>query len=139
MRLLVCLLATLVPAIAQAASPMQPGLWESTVSVSRTGRVPLVTTERDCVTQKEIDDGTKSLPRPGGDCQLANVVTDGSRTTYEFACRDGPATLSGRAEFTIEAARYEGKLDAVARRGTGSENPTTMTWAAKRVGDCPGG
>jgi hypothetical protein len=136
MRLAACLLAMLVPVIVQAASPMQPGLWESTVSVSRTGRVPLVTTDRDCVTQKEIDDGTKSLPRPGGDCQLSNVVTDGNRTTYEFVCRDGPATLSGRAEFTIEATRYEGKLEAVARRGTNPDVPTTMTWSAKRVGEC---
>ena len=137
MRLAACVLAmSVVPAVAQAASPMQPGLWESTVSVSRTGRVPLATTDRDCVTQKEIDDGTKSLPRPGGDCQLSNVVTDGAKTTYEFACRDGQATLSGRAEFTIGPTRYEGKLEAVARRGTGPDVPTTMTWTARRVGEC---
>jgi len=137
MRVAALLLAALVPAAAQAASPMQPGLWESTVSVSRTGRVPLVATDRDCVTQKEIDDGTKSLPRPGGECELTNIVSDGGKTTYDFACRDGPATLQGKAEFMIEATRYEGKLDAVARRGTNPDTPTTMTWAAKRVGECP--
>jgi uncharacterized protein DUF3617 len=136
MRLAAILLAMLAPAVAHAASPMQPGLWESTVSVSRTGRVPLVSTDRDCVTQREIDDGTKSLPRPGGDCQLSNVVTDGGKTAYDFACRDGPATLSGHAEFTIEAARYSGKLDAVARRAGNQDVPTAMTWTAKRVGEC---
>jgi Protein of unknown function (DUF3617) len=137
MRVATALLAALLPTVVQAASPMQPGLWESTVSVSRAGRVPLVTTDRDCVTQREIDDGTKSLPRPGGDCQLANIATDGGKTTYDFACRDGAATLQGKAEFAMEATRYDGKLDAVARRGTNPDVPTTMTWAAKRVGDCP--
>ncbi len=133
---LLVLAAVVAPAAAQAASPMQPGLWESTVSVSRQGRVPLVSTEQDCITQSEIDDGTKSLPKPGGDCQLSNVATAGSKTTYEFACRDGTATLQGRAEFAIEATRYDGKLDAVTRRGTAPEVATTMTWAAKRVGEC---
>jgi hypothetical protein len=127
----------LAPVVALGASPMQPGLWESTVSVTRPGRVPLVTTDRDCVTQKEIDDGTKSLPKPGNDCVLANVATIGEKTTYDFACRDGPATLQGRAEFAIEATRYSGKLDAVTRRGTSPEVATTMTWVAKRVGECP--
>jgi len=42
MRLAAILLAMLAPTVAHAASPMQPGLWESTVSVSRNGRVPLV-------------------------------------------------------------------------------------------------
>ena len=137
MRGAAVLVAMLAPAVVHAASPMQPGLWESTVSVSRTGRVPLVNTDRDCVTQKEIDDGTKSLPRPGGDCQLSNSVTEGAKTTYDFTCRDGPATLSGHAEFTIEASRYSGKLDAVARRATNPDVPTTMTWSAQRVGVCP--
>jgi len=129
--------AALAPGAALAASPMQPGLWESTVTVSRAGSVPLVSTDRDCVTQKEIDDGTKSLPKPGGDCALSNVATAGSKTTYDFACRNGPATLSGRAEFAIEATRYDGKLDAVTRRAGAPEVATTMTWTAKRVGDCP--
>ena len=127
----------LAPVAALGASPMQPGLWESTVSVSRAGRVPLVSTDRDCVTQQEIDDGTKSLPKPGNDCTLANVATTGDKTTYDFACRDGPATLQGRAEFTIEATQYVGKLDAVTRRGTSPEVATTMTWVSKRVGECP--
>jgi len=128
--------AALAPVVALGASPMQPGLWESTVSLTRPGRVPLVTTERDCVTQAEIDNGTKSLPKPGNDCELTNVATAGPKTTYDFACRDGPATLQGRAEFAIEATRYDGKLDAVTRRGTAPEVATTMTWVAKRVGEC---
>ncbi len=122
---------------ALAASPMQPGLWESTVSMFRAGSVPLISTDSDCVTQKEVDDGTKSLPKPGNDCQLSNVATTGAKTTYDFACRSGSGTLSGRAEFTIEATRYDGKLDAVTRPAGGPEVATTMTWSAKRVGDCP--
>lgn len=129
--------AALAPGAALAASPMQPGLWETTVSVSRAGRVPLVSTDRDCVTQKEIDDGTKSVPKPGHECELSNVAAAGPKTTYDFACRNGPATLTGRAEFAIEATRYDGKVDAVTRRGTEPDVATTMTWAAKRVGDCP--
>lgn len=130
------LAAALAPGAALAASPMEPGLWETTVAVARPGRVPLVSTDTDCVTQKEIDDGTKSLPKPGDDCQLSNVATVEAKTTYDFACRDGALALQGRAEFAIEATRYEGKLEAVSRRGTGPEVATTMTWTARRVGAC---
>ena len=122
---------------ALAASPMQPGQWESTVSVALPDRVPLVTTDVDCVTQKDIDNGSKSLPKPGDNCELANVATAEGKTTYDFACRDDDVVRTGRAEFVIEAARYEGKLQLTARK-TGSADVTTlMTWTARRIGECP--
>lgn len=119
-----------------AASPMQPGQWDSTVSIARAGQVPLVSTDSDCVSQKDIDDGSKSLPKPGDNCELANVATTEGRTTYDFACRDGDVVRTGRAEFVIEATRYEGKLQLVSRKGGGPEATTSMTWAARRVGAC---
>lgn len=126
----------LPPAMALAASPMQPGKWDSSVAVARPGRVPLLSNDSDCITQKEIDDGTKSLPKPGDDCQLSNVETAGPKTTYDFVCKDGDATMRGRAEFVIEATRYDGKLDVSTRRGDSPEISTTMTWTARRVGEC---
>ena len=126
----------LSPATLLAASPMQPGKWDSTITVARAGRVPLISSDSDCVTQKEIDDGTKSLPKPGDDCQLSNVLTAGTKTTYDFVCKDGEAVLRGKAEFAIEATRYDGKLDVTARKGDAPEIVTTMLWAARRVGEC---
>ena len=105
------MLAAFAANAALAASPMQPGQWNSTVSIVRTGQVPLVQSESDCVTQGQIDDGSKSLPKPGDNCELANVATENGKTTYDFACRDGDVMRTGRAEFVIEATRYEGKLD----------------------------
>jgi len=128
-------LAALPPTV-RAASPMQPGTWESTVTIARAGQVPVVSTDRDCVTQKEIDDGTKSMPRPGGDCQLSNVVTDNAATSYAFACTTGKATLSGTAEFKIEATRYDGKVTATTQTANGPATALTMTWSARRVGEC---
>ena len=135
MRLTVALTACAAGA-ALAASPMQPGQWNSTVSIARTGQVPLVSTDSDCVSQKNIDDGSKSLPKPGDNCELANIATTEGRTTYDFACRDGDMVRTGRAEFIIEATRYEGKLELVSRKGTGPETTTAMTWSALRVGAC---
>jgi Protein of unknown function (DUF3617) len=129
-------LAVFAAGAALAASPMQPGQWDSTVSVVRSGQVPLVSTDSDCVSQKDIDDGSKSLPKPGDNCQLANVATVEGRTTYDFACRDGDIVRTGRAEFVIEATRYEGKLELVSRKGSGPEATTSMTWTARRVGAC---
>jgi len=130
------LAAALAPIAALADSPMQAGQWESTVSVARPGRVPLISTDSDCVTQKDIDDGSKSLPKPGDACELANVATEGGRTTYDFACRDEDVVRTGRANFLIEATRYEGKLEVSSRKGTGPEIATTMMWTARRVGEC---
>jgi len=130
------LTAVLAPLTALAASPMLAGQWDSTVTVARPDRVPLVSTDSDCVTQKDIDDGSKSLPKPGDNCTLANVETAGGRTTYEFACRDGDVVRTGRAEFVIEATRYEGKLELTARKGNGPDVATSMTWTARRIGEC---
>ena len=127
-------LASLRPAF--AASPMQPGLWESTVTVVRAGQVPVEATERDCITQQAIDDGTKSLPRPGDNCRLANVATNDATTRYDFACTERDGTLSGSAEFRIEATRYDGKLSLLTRTGAGPEIASTMIWSARRVGEC---
>ena len=130
------LTAALAPSTALAASPMLAGQWDSTVTVARPDRVPLVSTDSDCVTQKDIDDGSKSLPKPGDNCTLANVETAGVRTTYEFACRDGDVVRTGRAEFVIEATRYEGKLELTARKGNEPSVATSMTWTARRIGEC---
>jgi hypothetical protein len=135
MRLAIMLLACASGAVF-AASPMQPGQWDSTVSVARAGRVPLISADSDCVTQKDIDDGSKSLPKPGDNCELANVATEEGKTTYDFACRDGDIVRTGRAEFVIEATRYEGKLEVASRKGSGPETTTSMTWTARRVGAC---
>ena len=130
------LLAASVSGAAFAASPMQPGQWDSTVSVARPDRVPLVSTDSDCVTQKDIENGSKSLPKPGDNCELANVATAEGKTTYDFACRDGGVVRSGRAEFVIEATRYEGKLELTLRKPGGADVTTLMTWTARRVGAC---
>jgi hypothetical protein len=130
------LAAALAPAAALAASPMLPGQWDSTVSIARPGQVPLISTDSDCVTQKEIDDGSKSLPKPGDNCELANVATTDNRTTYDFACRDGGVVRTGRAEFVIEATRYEGKLDLTERKGSAAATTMSMTWTALRKGAC---
>lgn len=130
------LAAMLVPATALAASAMQPGQWDSTVSVARPGRVPLISTDSDCVTQKDIDDGSKSLPKPGDNCELANITTAEGKTSYDFSCREGDVVRSGRAAFVIEAMRYDGKLDVTSRKGSGPEIASSMTWTARRVGAC---
>jgi hypothetical protein len=124
------------PSLAFAAAPMEPGRWESTVTVVRAGQVPVVSSDVDCVTQREIDDGTKSIPKPGENCELANLATADGTTTYDFACRDGDLVRTGHATFTLEAQRYDGKLDVVTRKGKGPEVATTMTWSAQRTGAC---
>ena len=94
--------------LADAARPVGVARCRS----SRTGRVPLVATDRDCVTQKDIDDGTKSLPRPGDDCELTNIVIRRWQDDVRLRLprRSGHAAQAS-AEFMIEATRYEGKLD----------------------------
>ncbi len=128
--------ALLLPAAARAASPMQPGMWESTVTIARAGRVPVESTDRDCITQREIDDGTKSMPRPGGDCRLSNVVIDAAATSYAFVCTAGNESLRGTAEFKIAATRYDGKVTATTQAGNGPAIALTMVWSARRIGEC---
>jgi hypothetical protein len=136
-----CASATLIvlashPLAAAAAYPMQPGLWELRVATTIAKVEQPSMKSRQCLSQKDIDQDTKVLPRPEGDCTLSNIVTNGNRTAYDMVCKIDQLTARGRMDLVTGSESYDGMTD-MKFSGIGAEDiPVTVMVNAKRLGDC---
>jgi hypothetical protein len=129
------LLALASPVVFAAA--MQPGLWELALTVTVDGRVQTLPSGRDCIAQKDIDEGNRTLPRPAGSCELSSVERTADRATYDLSCRQSAMTTQGRAEIIFAGDRYDGKVTMMANDQKGGAGvPIAMTIQAKRIGEC---
>ena len=126
----------LLPASAPAATGMQPGLWELTMTVEVSGKLETVPTSRECVSQSDVDHATKTLPRPDGACTLSNILRSAERATYQIACTQGALTTRGNAEILYAGDRYDGKVALTVSEKNRAGMALAMTINAKRVGDC---
>jgi len=126
----------LLPMPALADGGMQPGLWELSLTFDVNGRAQTIPAVRECISQTDIDSGTRTLPRPDGNCSLSNVERTSERATYELACTNDTLTTQGKAEIRFGGDRYDGKVDLTVTEKSGRSAPLIMTIAAKRVGDC---
>ncbi|MEO8751823.1 MAG: DUF3617 family protein [Casimicrobiaceae bacterium] len=121
---------------ALAADGMQPGLWELKMSINQYGRVRALPPARECITQADIDNGNRILPRPDGACSLSNVDRSSARATYDVACAQETFTTKGRAEIRFAGIRYDGTVDLTVTEKGGDSMPLSMTIAARRLADC---
>lgn len=121
---------------ATALAAMQPGLWELTMTVTVDGKPQTVPAGRECISQKDIDDGEKTLPRPDGQCKLSNVRRTPDRATYDLACTKDALTTRGRAEVAFAAESYEGKVNVTVLDRNNLGVPIAMALHAKRIGSC---
>ena len=128
--------AVLVLPVAPVRAAMQPGMWELTMTVTVDGKPQTVPTARECISQKDIDDGEKTLPRPDGKCTLSNVKRTPERATYDLACVKDALTTRGRAEIVFAAESYEGKVNVTVMDRNNLGVPIAMALSAKRVGNC---
>jgi hypothetical protein len=122
--------------LAGCSTPMQPGLWEMTLTTRLDGHVQKVPVARQCVTQKDIDDPIRTLPRPNGTCKLSNVERRFDRATYDIECTRDMQTMQGRADIAFAGDRYDGTVTmSVTDKGAAAE-PLAIAISARRVGDC---
>jgi hypothetical protein len=126
----------LVLAAGCATPTMQPGMWEMTLATTLDGRSQKLPAARECVTQKDIDDPTRTLPRPNGTCTIANVQRGFDRTTYDIQCRQDTLEMAGRAEIRFAGDRYDGKVTMNAADKGVPALPLDIAISARRVGDC---
>ena len=133
---LLALAAALASPAAPALAAMQPGLWELSMTVTVDGKPQTVPAARECVSQKDIDDGEKVLPRPDGECKLSNVRRTPDRATYDLACTKDELITRGRAEIAFAAESYEGKVNVTVLDRNNLGVPIAMTLAARRVSSC---
>ncbi len=129
-------IALAAPAAAFAASPMLPGLWELRVTTTVGKSTQPVATVRECLSQADIDNPTKTLPRPDADCTLSNIESRDNRTTYDLSCRRDEFVNRGRMELIIASTSYDGMADMKVSAPGNKNTPMTVIVNAKRIGDC---
>jgi len=134
-------LATLIalaslPLAATAASPMLPGLWELRITTTVAKQTAPAETLRECLSQQDVDHPTRTLPKPGADCALSSIETQGNRTTYDIACTRSELTNRGRMELVTSSTHYDGMADMKVSAPGKTDTAMTVMVNAKRVGDC---
>jgi len=121
-----------------STNPMQPGQWEMTLTSSIDGIPTKLPVARACVTQKDIDDPIRTLPRPEGTCTLANVQREfGGKATYDIECKADGRVLQGKAQIVYAGQRYDGTATLDVTEKGARANPLTLGISARRLGDCP--
>ena len=123
-------------ALAQTQSPMRPGSWEVTVKMSMPGmnmEMPPMT-QTQCVTADMIKDPQASVPKGpgGGDCKVSDYKFTANTATYKMVCtKPTPMTATGEMKYSGTDA-YVGTITI-----DSSGQKMSMSYDAKRVGDCP--
>jgi hypothetical protein len=120
--------------LAFAASPMRPGLWEVLVQTNL-GTVA-TPPSRMCLTQKEIDDSSKNLPKPYASCGIVAPKTADDKASYDLVC-PAPNAMRGHADIKYTANAYEGTVLMTMKVEPGKpERQVKFSFAGRRVGDC---
>ena len=122
--------------LASAASAMRPGLWEAVVQADMGGPAAARPPSRVCLSQKDIDDNSKTLPKPSSNCAVVAPKTVNDKTSYDLVCQ-GASPMRGHGDITTKPNSYEGTVVMSLRAAPYQpETPLKFTFAGKRVGEC---
>ncbi|WP_301585479.1 DUF3617 domain-containing protein [Halomonas alkaliantarctica] len=127
------------PMVAQAETPnVTPGEWEfvSVTSMSGDMQIPDQTeTERQCITQEELDSAEFGFIEEEEGCELLNQDMNADGLSYSMVCRadGGEATIDGEMRFMGE--QIEGNVDIFTQSPMGGLSMKTVI-EGERIGDC---
>jgi hypothetical protein len=120
--------------LAQSSSPMREGMWEVTTKMvlPGMGEAPPMK-HQQCVTAANIRDPESTMPKmDSNDCKMVNFKLSGSTATYTLACTQ-PTEITALGEIKYAGTdAYTGTLTV-----NGGAMSITLSYDAKRVGDCP--
>ncbi|MCL5426957.1 DUF3617 domain-containing protein [Halomonas sp. NPDC076908] len=127
------------PMVALAETPnVTAGEWEftSTTSISGEMEIPDQTeTERQCITQEELDGAEFGFIEEEEGCELLNQEMNEDGLTYSMVCRaeGGEATIDGEMRFMGE--RIEGSVDILTQSPMGELSMNTVI-DGEYLGEC---
>ncbi|MDP3533834.1 DUF3617 family protein [Halomonas sp. M1] len=127
------------PMVALAETPnVTPGEWEfvSVTTMSGEMQIPDQTeTERQCITQDELDSAEFGFIEEEAGCELLNQDMNADGLSYSMVCRaeGGEATIDGEMRFMGE--QIEGTVDIFTQSPMGELTMQTVI-EGERIGDC---
>jgi hypothetical protein len=118
-------------------SPMRPGNWQVTMKMSIPGMkmdMPPITTSH-CVTPEMVKDPQSAIPKgpnADNDCKVSDYKFTDNTASYKMVCtKPAPMTAVGEMKYSGTDA-YTGTMTM-----DSSGQKMTMSYDAKRLGDCP--
>ena len=120
-----------------AALPLKPGLWEVVVQADLGGSASVPPPSRMCLSQKDIDDSVKIMPKPSANCTIVTPRTADDKTSYDLIC-PGATPMRGRADVRSGPTSYDGTMVLTMKSGPNQpDRPVKFTFAGRRISDCP--
>jgi hypothetical protein len=118
-------------------SPMRPGNWQVTMKMSIPGmkmEMPPMTMSH-CVTADMVKDPQSAIPKgpnANNDCKVSDYKFTDNTASYKMVCtKPTPMTAVGEMKYSGTDA-YTGTMTM-----DSSGQKMTMSYDAKRLGDCP--
>lgn len=123
-----------------AAPNMKDGMWEITTKMEMAGRSDVAMpqqTVKHCLTKKDVEDPKRMTPSAGeqGRCKMSDYKLQGNTATWKMAC-EGQGAMTGTGTATYSGDSYAGTQTMNMNAGGQAMN-MKMTFAGRRVGDCP--
>ena len=134
-----CLVATVFamsPVFAEGI-PVEPGLWSVTTTVTMPMLpAPQTNTMEECFTEEMIDMDDMSTEDMDPDCAFNQARVDGNTMEWTIDCPVEGGTMQAEWSATSEGDSVEGS-GTMTMNMAGQTMNMSMTWAGKRIGDCP--
>ena len=137
MKLLVGLAMMLMalPEVGVAAPPMQPGLWEVTMTMEMPGMPMAMAPTKNTQCIKDVGNTEKIIPK-GQNCALQNQNSAGDKITWTVMCKEGDTVMNGSGEITFKGSSYEGFTKMTMKEGADEAVQMTTRYSARRIGAC---
>ena len=132
--------ATTGAAPSAGATPMRPGLWETTVAVETVGSNSKRTiVSRACYAPTDVADAARILPRqrePGMKCENLDAKAQGANATWRVACASADGTLAGTAELALTGTTYSGHAEFERKKRGAKAEKVTEALSGKWLEAC---
>ena len=134
------------PVAAEAAAPLEPGLWETIVKTSGVmGMGANTFVNKECLRAEDAvkpENFTPDLVMPEMQCTKGNFTERGDTFTWDVVCRGPGVSMAGVGTFLAKGSQaYAGsvimqmKVDGMPQIG-GMGVETTTTYSGRRIGAC---
>lgn len=129
------LLTLLVSPLAMSAElPINPGLWETTMTRTDTiSGTPVTETSRECVQQTSFNPA--DLVKEMKECKTITNDLNGNTLTFNMKCSMAGANATVDGQFQSSGTTGSGKM-AIKMNMAGMVMAMNMDWTTKRIGDC---
>lgn len=134
-----------MPAALWAASPILPGLWETTItidSVDMPNAPPGIakmmqghkSVVKHCATADEVAQGPQEMLKSSADCHFNRYTMTGGHFSSEMVCTQHGSTVTAKSDghFTPTSFDATGSTEMSGAHGM----RMTTTVSGRRVGDC---